>query len=339
MGFGIFAIMNKATTATIALVFAAVATGVAVTQSQRARRAGATVVSLQRELAAVEARRVSLEHDHIVERAGPEVQRRVEDASAAVASVTPSPSSIHQRDVVLANPEMRPLFLKREALLTQMRFAGFFASAGLTPQQQEQFVTGYVEGIDVRWDLVVWARAAEAEAKTPEEREAYLAAFRQRLDAIQRDTGQKLKAALGEKAALLKQYQIAERSLVEQVAANVFESKTPLSSQQARQLEEILVRSKPQRSRSPVTIAGATFDGATVGEVRDQVNAQHADGIGWFRAITDTMIEEARNVLSPNQFAVLKNIQHQQRIQLELAQAVQKRAKPAGESRAPVNTP
>jgi hypothetical protein len=88
-----------------------------------------------------------------------------------------------------------------------------------------------------------------------------------------------------------------------------------------------------------VTIAGATFDGATVGEVRDQVNAQHADGIGWFRAITDTMIEEARNVLSPNQFAVLKNIQHQQRIQLELAQAVQKRAKPAGESRAPVNTP
>jgi RNA polymerase sigma factor (sigma-70 family) len=96
MGFGIFAIMNKATTATIALVFAAVATGVAVTQSQRARRAGATVVSLQRELAAVEARRASLANDHIVERAGPEVQRRVEDASAAVASVTPSPSSIHQ---------------------------------------------------------------------------------------------------------------------------------------------------------------------------------------------------------------------------------------------------
>jgi hypothetical protein len=209
-----------------------------------------------------------------------------------------------------------------------MRFAGFFASAGLTPEQQDQFVTGYVEAIDRGWDLVAWSRAAEAEGKTPEGREAYVAAIRQRLDAIQRDSRQKVQAALGEKAALLKQYQIAERSLVEQVAANVFDSKTPLSNEQARQLEEILLRKKPQNSRSPVTIAGTTFDGATVREARNQVNAQHADGMEWFRPITDLMIEEAGNVLSPNQFAVLKNIQYQQRIPLELAQAAQKRAKP-----------
>jgi hypothetical protein len=70
------------TTAAIALVFAAIATGVAVTQSQRARRAETTVVTLQRELAAVEAKRASLDKDRVAERAGPTLQRSEQEASA-----------------------------------------------------------------------------------------------------------------------------------------------------------------------------------------------------------------------------------------------------------------
>ena len=331
---GFLAFMSTTKTTTITAAVAALAAATAILQTHKVHQRDLALRAAKSTLTSTENANRELEQ-RLQQSARQIATRENEPAvgtskSTAAATPTPSASNQTQLEYVTDHPELRQVFLKREALRTRMHYAPFFASAGLTPEQQDRFVNAWVEATDMRWDFVASARARQAAARTSDEEKSMLAAQLEEGKKMNQEGAKIIRDALGDKFAELKTFPVQERGFVEQVASQVFDTPTPLTPEQARQLQDILVQNRFRRGTTPVSMGGTTFDNAVYQKVQAQTNAQHADAIEWFRPITDTMIEHAQRVLSPIQLSALKNLQSQQVIQFELARAELRRSKTGG---------
>lgn len=332
---GFLAFMSTTKMTTVTAVVAVLAAATAILQTHQVHQRDHALRAAEATLASTEKANRDLEL-RLRPSSPPRAARESEPSAGnsdqtAVATSKPSVSSKTQLEYVTDHPELRQVFLKREALLARMHYAPFFASAGLTSEQQDRFVNAWVEATDIRWDFVASARARQSGARTPEEKKAILAEQDEAAKKMLQESVKVVRDALGaDKFAELKNFPVQERGFVEQVASQVFDTPTPLTPDQARQLQDILVQNRFRRGATPVSMGGMTFDRFVQQKVQAQTNAQHADAMEWFRPITDTMIEQAQRVLSPAQLSALKNLQSQQVIQFELAQAELRRTKVGG---------
>jgi len=115
-------------------------------------------------------------------------------------------------------------------------------------------------------------------------------------------------------------------NVTDQLAGQLYDSSTPLSSQEAEQLAAILTQNEfkaaptpsPTNTLNGTVIPGEAFQGAVI-----QSNLINGDimlpGIDWHAPITDAAIARAQSVLAPQQLVALRKIQEQQAAELLLA--------------------
>jgi hypothetical protein len=193
------------------------------------------------------------------------------------------------------DPEVRRLMTIEQKAAIGRRYAAFFHSLNLPPDQLEHLKDLLLEKQNAPMDVVM---AASQQGINPMENPAE---FKQMVEASQAEADAKIQADLGDaNYAQFQAYQKtqAQRGVVNQLQSDLSYSDAPLTGPQADQMVQIL----SQTAGVPAGGMGAGVNG----------------GPGGGPAITDATIEQAQAVLAPPQLEALRAIQQQQQTNAQL---------------------
>jgi hypothetical protein len=145
-----------------------------------------------------------------------------------------------------------------------------------------------------------------------------------------------LHAILGDDGfATFKQYAatIPQRNVAEQLAGQLYNTNEPLTSRQAEQLVEILAQNefKPRAGSAPGNTVNGTLIPDTLYNARFVQAGQQAgmSTLDWQAPVTDAAIARAQSVLTPTQWAALKQLQATQAMKFQLAPPIPAAALPS----------
>ncbi len=212
----------------------------------------------------------------------------------------PSRSNHPSFSFLMNNPEVVKAWNLRERAQLDERFAALFKQLNLSPAQLDSFKNLLVERQTVAMDIYATARDKGLDPNTNrDEIKKLIADSRTEVD-------QNIKAALGDTG--YQQYQNyqntqSQRAVVSQLDQRLSYSATPLTSAQSDFLVKAL--------SAPTTAGNAATDTGGGGPPWGG-----RDGA----PITDAVIQQAKNVLVPDQIIALQQIQAEQQAQQKLGQ-------------------
>lgn len=198
---------------------------------------------------------------------------------------------------LMANPEFAKAVGVQQRAALDGRYADLFKSLNLSPEQLEKFKSLLIERQSARMDVM---SAARENGLNPRENRDEI---NKMISEAQAEVDANIKTALGE--SVYNQYHNYEstqsqRAVVSQLDQRLSYSSTPLNGTQSAFLVNALAAS-----------GSATTGGEPVGP-----------GGAWGgrsgATITDTVIQQAQSVLTPDQLGALKQIQAEQQAQQKL---------------------
>jgi RNA polymerase sigma factor (sigma-70 family) len=333
---GIFIMSTSKLITGIAAVVAGVAIGSAIYQAKLSRGAAAITAKVETErdglrarLAATE-KRVQQGNDALAATQNELENIRVGTVSATAPIVRPPASqSGVAMDYVLEHPETHPAFLQQQELRLKARYDRFLKTAQLSDEQKEGFLTAMNEAMANELDLMAVLHGhGYGVGNLPKDPQAQ-AQFQQLLKENRESTqaiATKIRTALGDEP--FKQFQsyastIPERNVADQMAGQLYLTDVPLTAQQAEQVAQILAQNRfaPQAVPSPT----ATLNGAFItpqmfsGRIGQAMQQGGMNLLDWPAPVTDAALAKAEAILTPGQFAALKQIQAHQLTQFQLA--------------------
>ena len=204
---------------------------------------------------------------------------------------------------LMNNPEVVKTWNLQQRGQLDGRFAALFKQLNLSPVQLENLKNLLVERQSTAMEIFATARDKGLDPNANRTEIQKLVAD------SQSEVDQSIKAALGDTG--YQQYQNyqntqAQRAVVSQIDQRLSYSATPLTSSQSQFLVQAL--STPTTGTATVDQNGGSPGGSPWGGNRGGVT------------ITDTVIQQAQNVLMPDQVAALKQIQAEQQAQQKLGQ-------------------
>lgn len=211
---------------------------------------------------------------------------------------------LRQVDYVLAHPELRPAFV---GLVVQQLWGNdqrLFKSIGVSPAQEEAIKK---EARDYAHTLL------EARAKRVGGED-----FNEVFAAADEYSFNQVKRILGEDAfARLKQLKASSRenNTVDQLAARLFFTESPLTGEQANQLTRILVQNRLSANQTS-TVAGQIVSDSDYSAFLGAQSPQHSETK--VALITDAALEHAQTTLPLGTVSALKRLQARQIIQIRL---------------------
>jgi predicted component of type VI protein secretion system len=203
---------------------------------------------------------------------------------------------------LMADPEFAKAMGLQQRAALDTRYADLFKQLNLSPAELEKFKDLLVERQTARMDVIAAARESGVNPRDNREE------IRKLTQEAQAEVDANIKAALGE--TRFDQYQNYEttqpqRTVVAQLDQRLSYTSTPLNSTQSAFLVEAL---------------SATNNSST-----DQTAGGPAPWNGGDRTtITDDVIQRAKSVLSPDQFAALKQLQLEQQAQQAVRSKLQR---------------
>jgi RNA polymerase sigma factor (sigma-70 family) len=336
VGAGIFLMTTSKVVAGVAATVAAIAIGSAIYEAGAARDSAQQLASANADRAALRAQMDAAQTR--AQQAGEKLASAEKALSAASAAAQPVAAPITRppasqsgpaMDYVLEHPETHPTFLQQQGLRVRSRYDGFLKAAGLSSEQQQQFLQkmerGMADELDFLSSLHTHGFGVGNLPKDPEGQ----ALFQQLLaekQARAQELQTSIKELLGDDAfRKFQQYSatIPERNVAEQLAGRLYPTDAPLTAPQAERLMQVLAQNRfaLQPTNSGRNTLGGTFVSpdafkARVGQAMQQGGMNLLD---WTAPITDAALAQARTVLSPAQFEVLEQVQAQQLTQFQLA--------------------
>jgi RNA polymerase sigma factor (sigma-70 family) len=218
------------------------------------------------------------------------------------------PSSVEallrQVDHVLAHPELRPAFVGQVVQQLWGNDQRLFKSLGVSPAQEEAIKKEAGDYANTLLD----ARARRVGGE--DFSEAFAAADEYSFNQVKRILGE-------ENFAQLKQLKASgrENNTVDQLAARLYFTESPLTGEQANQLTRILVQNRFSVNQTD-TVAGQKVSDSDYSTFRGAQSPQHRETK--VALITDAAVQQAHATLPPRTVAALKNLQAQQIIQIRL---------------------
>lgn len=199
---------------------------------------------------------------------------------------------------LMANPEFAKAMTLQHRAALDNRYAALFKQLNLSPEQLEKFKSLLVERQSARMDVMTAARESGLNPRENRDEINKLVAE------AQAEVDNAIKTSLGE--SVLAQYQNFEatqsqRNLVSQLDQRLSYSSTPLNSTQSSFLINAL-------AASAATTATSGDQGGGPGNWGGRTGA----------TITDTVIQQAQSVLTPDQVAALKQLQAEQQAQQQV---------------------
>jgi len=206
---------------------------------------------------------------------------------------------------LMANPEFAKAWSIEQRAQLDNRFAALFKQLNLSPSQLEAFKNLLVDRQSSAMDVMATAREQGLDPRTDRE------AINKLVASAQADVDQSIKAALGETA--YQQYQNyqstqPQRAVVSQLEQRLSYSATPLTSDQSAFLVQALASTSTADTAATGQAAG--FGGGFGGRGGNAAGTP----------ITDAVIQQAQNVLTPDQVTALKDLQAQQQAQQKIGQ-------------------
>ncbi len=329
---GIF-IMNASKIITgITAVGALIAIGSAIYQANASREAAATTASVMKERDALRARLATMEKS--AQRSGGNLaaQKGVGDATQppAAAASRPVASDNAALDYMLEHPETHAAFVEQFMLSWKGHYDGFFKKAGLSAEQQERVLNIMKEVRTGELDLLAALHTQgydRADNEDPQAMSKVVMGPVRKIgmeDIQQREAA--LRAILGDDGfTAYQQYSatISQRNVAGQLAAQLYNTNEPLTAQQAEQLVEVLSQNafNPRAESAPGNTINGTVVSQSVYSGRFiQVGQQGGMSVlDWQAPVTDAAIARAQSILTPAQFAALKQMQANQAVLFQLA--------------------
>ena len=227
--------------------------------------------------------------------------------------------------LVLAHPELREAHVQETLLGKRASLERFFLGAGLTAAQREQVMKANAEYAAADLDLIEAMHARGFVNDWKGFSKETVAAMEKTIRDEQQARTAKFKASL---QSALSEQQYAQywehtrtaggHAVAGELAARLYFTGTPLTSQQANELAQALQRDGFLDTRGVVSIAGAAVSRKAYDEAtKEQI---WATGI---RAtpITDDAVAHAEAILAPPQLEVLRQLQARQSIALRFSAA------------------
>lgn len=225
---------------------------------------------------------------------------------------TSVPSSVEallrQVDYVLAHAELRPAFVGQVVQQLWGNDQRLFKSLGVSPAQEEAIKREASDYANTLLD----ARAKRVGGED----------FSEVFAAADEYSFNQVKRILGEDAfAQLKQLKASSRenNTVDQLAARLYFTESPLTAEQANQLTRILVQNRFSANQTN-TVAGQIVSDSDYSAFRAAQSPQHSETK--VALITDAAVEHAQTTLPLRTVAALKNLQAQQIIQIRLMTSI-----------------
>jgi RNA polymerase sigma factor (sigma-70 family) len=224
------------------------------------------------------------------------------------AANTAIPSSVEallrQVDHVLAHPELRPAFVGQVVQQLWGNDQRLFKSLGVSAAQEEAIKR---EASDYA-NTLLEARAKRVGGE--DFSEVFAAADEYSFNQVKRILGVD---AFGQ----LKQLKASSRenNTVDQLAARLYFTESPLTGEQANQLTRILVQNRFSANQTN-TVAGQIVSDSDYSAFRGAQSPQHSETK--VALITDAAVEHAQSTLPLRTIAALKNLQAQQIVQIRL---------------------
>ncbi|HEY1109733.1 MAG TPA: hypothetical protein VGE76_13890 [Opitutaceae bacterium] len=232
---------------------------------------------------------------------------------------------------LMAKPEVQALMAQQQKAAVESRYAALFKSLNLSPEQAEKLKTLLADRMNTGRDV---AEAARAQGIDPrEDRET----FAKLLADAQTTLDNSIKSVISDQGySQLQAYEqtMPQRNLVEQFQRQLAYSETPLTTQQAEQLVQIMAANPPQRTatdptQSTVAVRGgpdfvfSAGGGPGLGGPAGAIMIGGGPGAGGGSAtITSNAIAQSQSVLNASQVAALQQLQQQQAAQQQLQQTI-----------------
>lgn len=210
---------------------------------------------------------------------------------------------------LMANPEFAQAWNLQQRAALDARYAELFKKLNLTPAQLEQFKSLLIERQNARMDVMAAVR--ENGLSMRENRDE----INKLVSEAQAEVDANIKTSLGE--SVYNQYQNydstqSQRNLVKQLDERLAYTATTLNSTQA----DFLV--------------SALSTGATAASNEPGFGPGNWGGGGSRSTITDAVIEQAANVLTPAQVAALKQLQTEQQAQQKIRELTRPQGQGSG---------
>lgn len=225
------------------------------------------------------------------------------DDTAAASPARPQRNNRPNFIALMANPEFAKAWnIERRAQLDS-RYASLFKNLNLSPSQLDGLKNLLVERESAAMDVTATAREQGLDPRTDRD------AINKLIASAQSDIDQSIKAALGDTS--YQQYQSyqttqPQRAVVAQLEQRLSYSATPLTGAQSDFLVQAL---GGQQAASSTNAPDQGGRGGGFG-------GRGANGT----PISDAVIKQAQNVLTPDQVTALKDIQAQQQAQQKISQ-------------------
>jgi RNA polymerase sigma factor (sigma-70 family) len=329
---GIFIMSTSKIGTAITTVVALIAIGSAIYQAQASREAAATAASVMKERDALRARLAAIEKRVLQSDAKLAVQKQASEATQPSVAAAPRQvaSGNPALDYVLEHPETHAAFVEQFMLSWKAHYDGFFKKAGLSAEQQERVLNLMKEVRTGELDLLAALHTQGYDRGDNEDPRAMSKEVMGTVKKIGMEDIQQREAAmraiLGDDGfTAYQQYSatISQRNVADQVAAQLYNTNEPLTAQQAEQLVEVLTQNafNPRAESAPGnTINGTVVSQSVYSGRLIQVGQQGGMSVlDWQAPVTDAAIARAQSILTPAQFAALKQMQANQAVLFQLA--------------------
>lgn len=221
-------------------------------------------------------------------------------------------------------PEVQALMRVQQKAAIDSRYAAFFHSLNLAPEQADKLKDLLVERQTTLQDVMNAAREQGINPRNDPE------GFRQLVADAQSDITNGIKGLIGDNGlAQLQNYEqtLPQRNLVNDLQQRLSYTNSPLTPTQADQLVQILATTSPQRANTandfPAPPPGGRGGFGGMAEIGGLVAGAMGGGMGGpaggaTARVTADAVAQAQTVLAPPQVAALKQIQEQQQSQQQL---------------------
>lgn len=221
-------------------------------------------------------------------------------------------------NALMDSPEVQQLMFMQQKSGLDGRYAALFRQLRLSPAELEKFKSLLVEKQTAVMDVFAAARSQGLGGREGRDE------IRQLMQGTQAEIDAQIKSLLGEPAfAQFQDYERTQpqRAVVGQLEQRLSYSDAPLSPAQSDELTRIIARNSPA---DPAEVRGVrNFAQAFVGT--GSVAGQFiAAGGGRGSMITDAVVAQAQNVLSPPQVAALQEMQREQQAVADLQQQLRR---------------
>lgn len=238
-------------------------------------------------------------------------------------------------NVALESPKGKEAFVRQEVLRAEDRFRGLFDAMQLPPEQRERMRQQFQRYAEAKLDYYETVHAAGFGPMNPPQDPKVLLELLRMEHGVDSAFAQSIRTALGDDGARKfwdYQRSVPAINVAEQLAGRLYDTGEPLTSAQARGLIDAL-QQNPYRAGT-ATSPGSTLGGAAValGGALVLSNLVYGDimmpGLAWRMPITDAALERVHGLLTPRQFAALRDLQSQQAVSYRLAPPVPTGATP-----------